>query len=404
MLRTTLLIVGCGLLSLSSAAAAADSLAESLKQGEVDIDLRYRYEWVEEDGFDRNANASTIRLRLGYTTPSFRGLFSRAEFQGNFSLGNDYNSTENGRTQFPVVTDPQDSNFSQLLVGYRLHEKNEFKLGRQVIVLDNERFFGPVGWRQLYQTFDAVSARSGHFENVTLTYAYLGNVIRVFGEHHPDDTRAETDQDSHLFHAAWDSGVGRLVGYVHLLDFPDNEPASHRNLGARFSGKREFERWHLVYEGEYADQSSYRDGDSAIDAQYTHLVGGAGCPSGTLKLGYELLGGDGSSAFQTPFATLHTFNGWADKFLSTPSAGLQDLYLSLDGKFKGIQWAAIQHDFSPDSGSAGYGSELDLLVTRTWNEKYTAAVKYADYSADGDATGAQASDTRKFWLWLQYKD
>src|SRR3546814_7821694 len=47
--------------------------------------------------------------------------------------------------------------------------------------------------------------------------------------------------------------------------------------------------------------------------------------------GYELLGSDGGAtgiaggfAFQTPFATLHKFNGWADKFLTTPGTGIQD--------------------------------------------------------------------------------
>src|SRR3546814_19210362 len=49
--------------------------------------------------------------------------------------------------------------------------------------------------------------------------------------------------------------------------------------------------------------------------------------------GYELLGSDGGAtgiaggfAFQTPFATLHKFNGWADKFLTTPGTGIQDYY------------------------------------------------------------------------------
>ena len=31
-------------------------------------------------------------------------------------------------------------------------------------------------------------------------------------------------------------------------------------------------------------------------------------------------------ALQTPLATLHKFNGWADLFLTTPNAGLEDAY------------------------------------------------------------------------------
>ena len=37
------------------------------------------------------------------------------------------------------------------------------------------------------------------------------------------------------------------------------------------------------------------------------------------KLGYEELGSNaGLYGLQTPLATLHAFNGWADKFLVTP--------------------------------------------------------------------------------------
>ena len=44
-----------------------------------------------------------------------------------------------------------------------------------------------------------------------------------------------------------------------------------------------------------------------------------------MKLGFERLEGNGTVALQTPLATLHAFNGWADKFLSTPANGLRDV-------------------------------------------------------------------------------
>ena len=41
--------------------------------------------------------------------------------------------------------------------------------------------------------------------------------------------------------------------------------------------------------------------------------------------GYEVFASDGSrSAFRTPLATLHRFQGWTDKFLGTPPAGVED--------------------------------------------------------------------------------
>ena len=53
--------------------------------------------------------------------------------------------------------------------------------------------------------------------------------------------------------------------------------------------------------------------------------------------GYELLGSDdGKVAFNTPLATKHKFNGWADKFLGTPKEGLEDVYLTAKGKVSGV--------------------------------------------------------------------
>ena len=46
------------------------------------------------------------------------------------------------------------------------------------------------------------------------------------------------------------------------------------------------------------------------------------CSGFALTAGYEELGSDGGvAAFQTPLATLHAFNGWADLFLTTPGDG-----------------------------------------------------------------------------------
>ena len=88
-----------------------------------------------------------------------------------------------------------------------------------------------------------------------------------------------------------------------------------------------------------------------------------------------MLGGDGVYGFQTPLATLHKFNGWADKFLATPSNGLEDLYLALEGKTGRFKWATIFHDFSANEGTAAYGSELDLVAAYTTKWGQTFGVK-----------------------------
>ena len=97
--------------------------------------------------------------------------------------------------------------------------------------------------------------------------------------------------------------------------------------------------------------------------------------------------------------TLHAFNGWADLFLTTPAQGLKDRYLSMAGTVLGFQLSGIYHDFSADEGSEDFGSELDLQIRRTFREKYSFALKYADFQADSGSH----PDTEKLWLVLQLK-
>ena len=57
------------------------------------------------------------------------------------------------------------------------------------------------------------------------------------------------------------------------------------------------------------------------------LVAGGGYQQVGFRVGWERLSGsEREGQFQTPLATLHAFNGWADKFLSTPVNGIEDLY------------------------------------------------------------------------------
>jgi hypothetical protein len=42
---------------------------------------------------------------------------------------------------------------------------------------------------------------------------------------------------------------------------------------------------------------------------------------------------------------LHAFNGWADKFLATPARGLDDVYISANGKAGKFAWVAAYHGY-----------------------------------------------------------
>jgi len=121
--------------------------------------------------------------------------------------------------------------------------------------------------------------------------------------------------------------------------------------------------------------------------------------------GYEILGADTGAAFtsfQTPLATLHKFQGWADKFLTTPPNGIRDLYGSAGYSLKkpigldAINAQLVYHRFDSDRLSQHYGNEWDALIAAK-KGRWTATAKLASYDADKFAT-----DTRKLWLQLEW--
>ncbi|MEO7252478.1 MAG: hypothetical protein ABIW30_07720, partial [Arenimonas sp.] len=111
----------------------------------------------------------------------------------------------------------------------------------------------------------------------------------------------------------------------------------------------------------------------------------------------EHLGGNGSHALQTPLATLHAFNGWADKFIVTPADGLEDAYFAASGKFRKLTWTVAAHDYRADHGGQHYGREWNLSFAAPLHKGWNGLIKLAEYRSD-----SYARDTRKFWVQLEY--
>ena len=128
----------------------------------------------------------------------------------------------------------------------------------------------------------------------------------------------------------------------------------------------------------------------------------AGCAS-TLarlngpKLDYSDYAGEPVKSFY-----MHKFDGWADKFLTTPPNGLERRYVTLGYLRKGLGILdtltanAVYHKFESNRLDLDYGSEVDLQVQAKY-QRFNLLLKYADYNADRFAT-----DTDKYWVQLDY--
>ena len=408
-MRTILLASVTALSLLSSGAAFADtaaddtplSLSEAIMDGKVSLDFRYRIESVDQASFNNDALASTLRTKLKYETGNWMDFAATLEIDNITQIGGgDYNSTVNGKTAYPVIADPLLTEINQFYIAYSGFEKATLLAGRVALNLNNQRFVGTVGWRQNDQTWDMLGGIFTPAEDLKLTYGYVWNVNRIFGDDHPF---GDLDTNTHILNAEYTGfGAGKLTGYGLLIDLNDAPVfgLSSQTYGIRFEGSKSVsdDDLEFIYEAEYATQSDYQDNPNAYTASYYLLSGGLSSGGLTGKVGYEVLSSDNGVSFQTPLATLHKFNGWADIFLTTPAGGLEDLSATVsykpgaDGPLKGVKFDAIYHDFSAESGG-DYGTELDLQVSKKFMEHYYLALKFADYNADGFAV-----DTQKLWF------
>lgn len=436
-------VVLAGLVGVHTAQAApgSGSLADALTGGTVSLGVRYRYERVDQDdpaSITHKANAHTVRTHLGYRTGVWSGFSAFAQAEDITDLGSeDYNNTFNGHTRYPVVADPDGTEVNQAYLAYTGIPATTLRYGRQAIKLDNDRWVGDVGWRQNQQTFDALYAQNQSLPGLTLTYARVTNVNRIFGEDTPNTAFANTgdfDMRSHLANVRWAWAPGHAVtAYGYWLDFEqDFDAESTRTLGLRMTGAVPLGGAGgspgggslgggsvpgapgpaLLYTAEYARQADHADNPDDFGLDYYLAEAGVRTGGVSVKLGYEVLEGGGGMtdmrAVQSPLATLHAFNGWTDRFLRTPGDGLEDRYITVGGPVPGwgVDWLVRYDDYRAEDAGTDYGSEWGAQLSKTFAQRYTLGVKYARYDTDFDAfvPGVPYStDVSKLWVWAQLK-
>lgn len=391
-LRMGVFITAATAVMMPLTTSAADNKNEAKLYG----DFRLRYESVSQDNSLSDADALTLRARLGYSTETVNGFSAVIEGEATVELIDDFSVPPAGVRpgEYSVIADPESEEIDQAYVKYSA-EGFTAKVGRQVFTLDGHRFVGHVGWRQDRQTFDGVVVKYQPSDKLELNAAYIDKRNRIFAD------EADLDSEDIILNTSYKTSVGKITGYAYLLEVDNGLPNSLDTYGVSLSGAKTMGDTKFLYAAELATQEA----NDLFDTEYLFLEGGAVLNGITAKLGYELLGSDnGQRGFSTPLATLHKFNGWADQFLGTPNAGLEDFYLSVAGNVAGGKWLAVVHKFSADEsleGADDLGDEINLQYTRKISEKIAGGAKFAVYSAGDNAFGKV--DTDKIWLWASMK-
>lgn len=428
---------------------------DSIKDGKNLTSFRLRYEHVDQDGLAvapvandklKDAEGLTVRSLVGWQTAPFHNFSFAGQLIGVTKLMDNFNDrkgnvTEVDKAGYAPIVDPNHFDINQLYVDWTGIKNTRFRLGRQQVNLDNVRFIGDIGFRQVIQVFDGASMLNKSLPDTEVYLAHFEQVTQI--------TTKQRDGDLEVANVKYFiSPTETITGYGYFSNFDDlgfgnawfgagalnnngvnNALAdqSNKTLGLRLDGVHPFNpNLRALYTAEYAKQTDYADGDKRIDAHYYKLGGGVGIDNFSVRVDQELLSSNDSQyAFQTPFGTNHLFQGWVDKFLVTPRQGIKDTFVTATYKYADILFFADYHvlksdeDFNTVGGGAAsngnkYGTEWNVAATYNWTKNIMTKFEYGKYSEDDHyAAGANVAnnvagnrnrirDTEKLWLTAMY--
>jgi hypothetical protein len=397
-----------GTLNLASATDNGLNIIDDIKfSGQI----RPRYEFADKkDNSVDAANAFTARVRLAVEAKLFNVDALKAKI-GVTSINNfgytDYNDgSASGNTKYDKIVDAQQAILSEAYLSYTLSDTN-ILAGRSHINLDNQRFIGTVGWRQMERAYDTLTVTNKSVKNLTLLGSWIYGYQGV-------NSKPTTETSSAILHANY-----KLNDMFNATAFSYILADVHNTYGLRATGAIPIGNdIKLNYAASYAKQAkasiNYNGTANAdIDASYIDLAVNTKINAYTIGLEYEKLGkaeGTSTKGFTTPLATLHKFQGFADEFLAQTGGsndlGLRDISVKVGYATKNSGKAlVIYHKFFAEAGAnKDFGSEIDVLYARAIPglAGVKGLVKAAYYMSKDQGIGHD-NDNAKAWVQADYK-
>jgi len=404
------------------------SISEAVISGKPMTNFRLRYEHVDQDGLTE-ASGLTLRSLIGWQTAPYHDislaaqLINVAQLQDHFNDGVPYSgpiyaySNHPGKGTYAKIVDPDYTSVNQLYLESSALRNTRIRIGRQQVNLDNVRFIGDIGFRQVMQVYDGVSVLNKSIADTEIYMAHFESVRQI-------NTKLRTDGALEIANVKYKfTPTESISAYGYFSSFDnlgygkawlgnDHADQSNRTLGLRLDGTHKLnDDWKLLYTAEYAEQQDYSGGDSRIDAHYYKLGAGAALGNFFLHADQELLSSNNRQyAFQTPFGTNHLFQGWVDRFLVTPKEGIRDTFITATYKigdfafFADYHWLNSDQDFNQAGGGSGdqYGKEWNLAASYSYNKNLLTKVEYGKYSETDQYAAGRIKDTDKLWLTLLY--
>lgn len=368
----------------------------------IDGAFRVRSANIEFNGNIGESITAKARLNAGHAINERLFTFLQVDHVEDFLEEN--HSTVLLVNDNPLITDTPGTELNQAFFRYQLEEQS-LTLGRQALTFGSERFIGDIDFWQNDQTFDGVLFSADLFSASNIKYAYVNNVNRIFGDE-ADETLDRRDirfdalngqrpaaelgnhrLDGNFLHLElkeWDYVEFSAYGYtIHNFDFPE---ASNRTFGA--SGNFRYKPGSVKYTGtlEYAAQKKQQ---SAVDEWIPYYLAefGLGWQKLDVSMRWEVLDDREGESFDTPLASRHEFQGWADQFLITPVGGVEDRSLRINWTPRPWQLDLRYHQFrSAADNNRVFGDEVDLDLIFRPTREHEIKLRYANFRPEPNQT------------------
>lgn len=316
-----------------------------------------------------------------------------------------------------------------------IYEELNIKIGRQMIVLDEDRIFGSLDWHPAGRAHDAINI---NWKNDKLTlrsfFAFNqnyfdgnassvnGNVNNPKGQYFYIAPGTQPYQHLEAIHAHYDfaptQGLSFLVANLGQRNSSNNDiDYNMQTIGFHYRGKSDALR--------YGAEAYLQTGKNAIGQDkeaflLAALVGYQFTPAFSATLGLDYLSGNDANdptkdkAFNPFSGTNHKFYGFMDHFYvlpNSPKVGLLNPYLNLNLKtsdkgslsFTGHYFrSAGKIAGTQDNKTRHLGVEGDLVYTHKIQQYVSLQAGYSLFvpsSSYNDLRGLHNVRKQQDWLW-----
>lgn len=407
-------LCGCiGLIGFSwSAFGTVSALADTAPEHTIDWSARARFaDFYGEE----KARAASLLVRLNVETQWSEYLNSHVQvdnvsrgFKDKHSDGVDLNGK-------PLIPDAEGLDLNQAYLTIKL-DSLSFKVGRQQINWDDQRFIGGNGFWQNEQTFDALLANIKLFSNSQVSYAYIGNVNRIFG----DDADKQVPSNGgaygadaanrsvnllgdhkHHTHIArlnineWD--YSEWVAYAYAIDNLTAPRTSNNTLGAHytFTYKMDAIKYRLKFESALQKQPELSNSPLL---PYYLIDASLGINRVDVIARYEIVGHKENANFIMPLGSSHDFQGASSQIQNFMGQGLKDASLGLTWRATPFKIETQYHRFNAYTSNEYLGQELDITLSYKPSRKHVVSFLAAYFKPEPVAV----KDTRRFYLDYAY--